>query len=128
MNYSSHIPAGIPAEYTSLAEFYAADMRRELSGESDYGVHWHGPEKADFPCWRVSYIQSTGEVYALELGSRGRVLVLGTIPPDTYEPGRKYYQSLDNILFGWADACLDGEPVTWVRDRLPKRPAPTLQV
>ncbi len=114
--------------YDSLEAFYAADERRRRSGEADYGVWW--TDVWSLPCWRVSYIQATGEVYAVE-GSGGRVEVLGVVPPDPADDGaaypygdkrvqQTYYRTLDRILAGWPEHC--GEPggLQWVRDALRK--------
>ena len=97
--------------YPNIEAFYNDDPRRRLSGESDYGVWWtNGPR---WPTWRVSYIQATGEVYAVEGIQGGRVEVLGVVPPDE---GRYYYHTLDKLLDGWAEEA--GRPLSWVRERL----------
>lgn len=68
-------------EYPSLEAFYAGRPERARSGEADYGVHWRAGGR-DWPRWRVSYVQATGEVYAFEQAAKSRVRVLGVIPPD----------------------------------------------
>ena len=97
--------------YESLKAFYDEDPRRHRSPEADYGVHW--TNGAAWPMWRVSYVQATGEVYAAELGSPGRIEVLGTVPPDKDDI---YYRTLDGLLEGWADES--GRPLSWVRERI----------
>ena len=103
--------------YENIKAFYDAEPRRRWSGEADYGVRWtNGP---GWSYWRVSYIQATGEVYAVS--ERGRpqdfnVEVLGIVPPDDLTPGRVYYRTLDRLLDGWAKG---GErDVSWVKERL----------
>lgn len=105
-----------PVTYPSLQAFYSEDPRRERSGEADYGVHWRSDQGWASPRWRVSYIQATGEVYALELGGRSRVEVLGIVPPDDVPVGQVYYRTLDKLLEGWSDE--GNRPLSWVRGRL----------
>jgi hypothetical protein len=101
--------------YESLAEFYEADSRRARSGECDYGVWWR--DGKNFPFYRVSYVQSTGEVYAYALTGtiRDRVKVLGSVKPDD---DTIYYRTLDAILDGWTDHLHDVDGLSWIRDRI----------
>ena len=113
--------------FPDLRAFYSRDARRRSSGEADYGVHWR---LNGWPApWRVSYVQDTGEVYAVYLGllqpermivSHGPVLALGTVEPDHREPGRRdpYYRTLDAVLAGWPAHCGEPDGLLWVRDRL----------
>ena len=84
--------------FSNIEDFYNDDPSRRTSPEADYGVHWKldGWEGS----FRVSYVQNTGEVYAVHLGpyrqgalptgevfiSTGRqdgpVLLLGHFPVD----------------------------------------------
>lgn len=97
--------------YANIEIFYSADERRRRSGESDYGCHWRD-SVAPYPQYRVSYIQATGEIYAVQLGGKGHVEVLGKVPPDEEDP---YYKTLDCILKGWADVCGTKGNLDWVR-------------
>lgn len=105
----------------SLKDFYhlgpdrSACDRRFLSGEADYGVGWR--LKGWPGNWRVSYVQSTGEVYAVQNGD-GRVMVLGMVPADTLERGEIYHHTLDRILDGWAERCGQPNGLSWVIARL----------
>jgi len=101
--------------WPSIEAFYDDDPRRRHSGECDYGVWWSEPEP-DFPRYRVSYIEVTGEVYSVALrpGVDGPVFLLAVVPPDT---GRCYYETLDALLDGWAEHCGPGG-LSWVRERL----------
>ena len=106
--------------FQSLDEFYNADPRRLRSGEADYGVHW---KMRDWPgAWRVSYVQLTGEVYAVHGDGGNRPLfLLGTVKPDQpSSPQNTYYETLDRILEGWADQCASPGGLEWLRDRLKK--------
>ena len=104
----------------TLSGFYGIDFEREanagrfLSGEADYGVHWR--LKGWPGRWRVSYIQSTGEVYAVH--DRQCVLVLGIVPADTPVPGEIYYHTLDRVLDGWAEHCGRPNGLSWAIARL----------
>ena len=100
----------------SLNVFYqlGAD-RRFLSGEADYGYAW---KLKQWPgTWRVSHVQSTGEVYAVN-NDVGRVMVLGIVPADTRVPGEIYYHTLDRILDGWPERCGAPSGLSWVIARL----------
>ena len=92
--------------FGGIEEFYAADERRRRSGEADYGARW-GPGRS-----RVSYVHATGEVYA----EGGRVVILGTVPPDPLPA--LYYKTLDGLLAGWPEAMMRGETLDWIRSRL----------
>ena len=105
----------------SLENFYHSDPnpavvnRRFLSGEADYGVGW---KLRGWPgSWRVSYVQSTGEVYAVN-NDVGRVMVLGIVPADTRAKGEIYYHTLDRILDGWPERCGTPSGLSWVIARL----------
>ena len=106
--------------FPSIDAFYAADPRRRWSGEADYGVHWRlaGWEYR----WRVSYVQATGEIYAVHQGATiGPVFVLGTVEPDPVDERDRrsvYYATLDDMLSGWAEQCGGPDSLRWVKDRL----------
>ena len=80
---------------TSYQEFMK-DPSRKRSPEVDFGAHWrlaHDP--GGYP-WRVSWIERTGELYAVELGSPERdrrVIVLGHYPN---------LEEVEAALEGWA--------------------------
>ena len=114
----AELPAPFPQRnriYPSLDAFYADNPDRQMSGESDYGTHWTNPGQS-YPLWRVSYIQKTGEVYAVQLGGAGVVQVLGTLAPDQDDI---YYRTLNHVLDGWAEVCGQPGSLDWVRRRLP---------
>ena len=121
------------SEYVSLKAFYADRPERDKSPESDYGVHWHANGR-DWPSYRVSYVQATGEVYAVERGA-GPVRVLGVVQPDPDERFASkdevggiawsdrhrrgtYYDTLDKILDGWADPGVSGFDLAWIERKL----------
>jgi len=55
----------------------SGDPRRAKSLEVDFGVFWR-LGKANWPQWRVSWIEATGELYAKELApDSDRYIVLG---------------------------------------------------
>lgn len=103
----------MPESYLNIEAFYAQNEERRRSGEADYGVWWTEPGR-DWPRWRVSYIQKTGEVYAVQL-TGGRVELLGVVSPDD---DHIYYHTLDHILEGWADVIHAPGSLDWVRARL----------
>ena len=99
--------------YPNIEAFYSENEDRRRSPEADYGVWWHDGVGAEF--WRVSYVQATGEVYALNNWT-GQLQVLGVIPPDA--DGGSYYRTLDRILEGWSEHCGRLNSLAWVRERL----------
>ena len=101
--------------YANIKEFYAENEERKQSGEADYGCWWTAPGMS-FTKWRLSYIQKTGEVYAVQLKDGGLVKVLGIVPPDD---DRIYYRTLDRILEGWAEAIHRPGSLVWVERKLP---------
>ena len=101
--------------YANIEDFYAENEERRRSGEADYGVWWTELNH-NWPKWRVSYIQKTGEVYAVQLSAGSQVKLLGVLPPDD---ASIYYQTLDRILEGWADVIQKPGSLDWIRTRLP---------
>ena len=109
--------------YASLETFYSENEARRQSPEADYGVWWMDDSKYEH--WRVSYVQATGEVYAVKLPGVGEVRVLGIVPPDPDERTRAdlrrqltYYRTLDRILAGWVNHCGQPGGLAWIRERL----------
>jgi hypothetical protein len=99
--------------FESIKAFYADRPERESSMECDYGVHWHDG-RIRWPMWRVSYVQATGEIYAVRTGGRPELVkVLGVVAPDE---GRYYYRTLDRIFDGWADQAVCR--LSWAKARL----------
>ena len=103
--------------YANLDAFYDDNPERRRSGEADYGCWWRDGQ-SDYPRYRVSYVQKTGEVYAVQLGNEAKVEVLGIVPPDD---DRIYYRTLDRILEGWADHIHEPGSLNWVRGKLSER-------
>lgn len=97
-------------EFTGEEEFYADDERRRRSVEIDYGAEWKD-ENQDGP-WRVSYIQDTGEIYALKIsgGVKGPLLLLGQIGP-------RNHREADRLLEGWENRNLREADLAWIRER-----------
>lgn len=79
------------------AEWIEEETRRR-SGELDFGVWWRVGEQ-DYPRWRVSWIDDTGELYAREAGT-DRYVILGT-----YETEEEVEHRMD----GWASGRFGGK-------------------
>ena len=100
--------------YRDIEAFYDDNRARRFSGEADYGVWWaNGPGRWR---WRVSYIEATGEVYAVNRDTEGPVEVLGIVPPDPHDPGEVYYATLESVLHGWAEG--GPKDIAWARERI----------
>ena len=120
-------------------EFYSDNPARRRSPETDYGVHWRLDGWAG--TWRVSYVRDTGEVYAVFQGptqsgrlptgeiiiatgpEEGPVLLLGHFPwkpSDLEEAGPRdvYYRSLELLLEGWPERCVQPNGLVWVIEKL----------
>jgi hypothetical protein len=120
-------------EFPSLEAFYDDRPERRRSGEADFGVHWHADGKR-WPEWRVSYVQATGEVIAVEQYGTCRVRLIGVIEPDEDKRYTKdevggvawsdmhrrgtYYDTLDALLDGWADPDISGHDLAWITRKL----------
>jgi hypothetical protein len=68
--------------------------KRACSPEVDFGVWWTmtGNER-EFPRWRLSWIENTGELYACQ-PAKDRFIKLGIIPDR---------DRLNSLLAGWSD-------------------------
>ena len=76
-------------------EDFMADPARARSPEVDFGAWWrHEHDPGGYP-WRVSWIERTGELYAVEMrpGRGRRVIVLGKYPTR---------EAVEAALEGWA--------------------------
>ena len=101
--------------YPNINAFYSENEARRRSGEADYGVWWHDGVRSEI--WRVSYIQATGEFYAVNR-HHGQIEVLGIVPPD---PEEIYYKTADRILEGWSEHCGKLNSLAWVREQLAEK-------
>lgn len=113
-------------KFPNLDAFYDDNPERRRSGEADYGVMWRGAKS--WPLYRVSYVQATGEVYAVAQGGSREVTILAVVPPDPdnrvetgdWGTGDTYYRTLDGLLDGWADRSVSRHSLTWIKSRLTK--------
>jgi hypothetical protein len=109
--------------FRSRDDFELDNPHRFLSPESDYGVHWRTSAVPNVR-WRVSYIQYTGEVYAIAQTPPFEVWLMGTVPPDPVDETvpfarrQVYYRTLDTILTGWADPRVSAFDLDWIVNRL----------
>lgn len=92
--------------WNDIEEFYDADPRRRTSGELDFGCMWVEIDRPRWPQYRVSWVDDTGEVYAVRL-NHGRIELLGKVE------GR---EQAEQALRGWA--MISPMTLDWVRDRL----------
>jgi hypothetical protein len=121
--------------FSNIEDFYNDNPDRRRSPEADYGVHWR--LEGWRGSWRVSYIQNTGEVYAVHLGpyqagtlptgdtligtghGNGPVLLLGAFPVDEERSLRDvFYRSLEAHLEGWPRMCTTPHGLAWVMERM----------
>lgn len=71
------------------------DKQRSTSKQVDFGYFWtqSGSER-EYPRWRVSWIEATGELYACQ-AAKDRFILLGEIPDRA---------RLDELLYDWAES------------------------
>ena len=99
------------ATHDSLGVFVAADARRELRNEREYGEFW----LADgFPpaAWRAAWLPRTGELYMQRIGgvlASGRVTVVARVADEAALAAR---------LAGWEDVAGTNGSVHWLLQRL----------
>jgi hypothetical protein len=95
--------------HQDLEAFYISDERRRRSREVDYGVWWTLPAQ-DWPYWRVSWVEATGEFYAVAQLASGD----GTTVAHAGFPSE---EAAEAALAGWEDHCHEGG-LGWVWARL----------
>ena len=107
-----------------LQQFYDEDPRRRRSEELEFGRDWND----DGGRYEVSWVEDTGEVYAMSEPSGGIVTdpigdnivtnvsehqlivtILGLVP------GR---DAIAAVMHGWEDAMSGGAGLEWVRRRI----------
>lgn len=97
--YLATAPHLIERQIETDYQAWAEQPERKRSPESDYGSWWtlRGDNNyPQFPRWRVSWIEKTGELYAVELGQEKehRYIVFGVVA---------YERIADFLMQGWAD-------------------------
>ena len=95
----------------TLEEFYACDPQRATAAEVAYGSLWR--EFAPVPTYRLAWLPTTGELYAMELSEpdedKDPVEVLGVL---WSRP------QVEACLAGWSERCGDQRSLLWARDRI----------
>jgi hypothetical protein len=95
----------------TLEEFYASDPHRAGSPEVPYGSLWR--EFAPVPAYRLAWIPTTGELYAMELSEpderKDPVEVLGVLWSRS---------QVEACLAGWSERCGGQRSLLWVRDQI----------
>ena len=84
--------------YVGLDEFRAEAPLSRSGVEVDFGCHWTEPGQT-FPRWRVSWVERTGELYAVRTAGHPLLIVYAVIPAR---------EAVDRVLAGWADASPRG--------------------
>ena len=86
---------GAPERPLTLEAYMAADGDlRARSPEVDYGTHWRTEPELEWPMARVSWIEATGELYAVTFHEENPVEVLAVI---------HRRDLVEEILEGWAE-------------------------
>jgi hypothetical protein len=98
----------------SLDHFYSEDPRRQRSRESDFGVQWR--EEAAGPRFRVSWIEATGELYALRQDPSHMVELLGRVPRSGHPDPLRSDLIVEAVLAGWEHRCGQPGSLRWARD------------
>ena len=91
--------------------FHAADRRRRVSGEVDFGATWRVEGSND--AWRLSWIRDTGELYLCRADgydcSCTDVSVIAVVPSEA---------EVDALLDGWREMRHDPDGIGWLSGRL----------
>jgi len=90
-------------------EFYK-DEKRQHSRELDFGAQWR--DGVIWPTYRVTWIENTGEVYAIPLtndNQKEKVEILAVVESE---------EKIEEYLKGWADKCTGMNSLDWVRNVL----------
>jgi hypothetical protein len=91
--------------------FHAADRRRRLSAEVDFGATWRWAGSND--AWRVAWIRDTGELYLCRAdGYDGACTDVSVLAVLTREA------DVDALLDGWRDRRIDPDGLSWLVRRL----------
>jgi len=107
-------------ERISKEEFYK-NKERKYSRELDYGVHWRDGQS--WPTYRVTWVEATGEVYAIA-NDEEMVEILGVVKEsktlDEIEKAGGGYNDLriEKLLSGWANVCGQPNSLDWIRSKL----------
>lgn len=114
-----------PEGFDSQEAFYAADERRRLSPEVDFGVWWRGPAASVF---RLTWVEETGEVIAVSLAPATFAFNDGSVLVRAGEPGAVFRlavlesrEAVEQALAGWAYVCGEPDSLGWARGRLARR-------
>ena len=95
----------------TLEEFYACDPQRAAAPQVPFGSLWR--EFAPVPTYRLAWVPSTGELYAVELSEpderKDPVEVLGVL---WSRP------QVEACLAGWSEQCGGQRSLLWARDRI----------
>lgn len=127
--------------YPDVEKYYQDHPDARPSPESDYGVWWRDD---DGGVWRVTYVHTTGHVYAIRSSSTGAnservnvggqvavlvsagreagpVVILGKLEPweDSDDPGDwSPPEPAERALEGWAEVCGSQGSLAWVLERV----------
>ena len=110
---------GTRASWPDINAFYD-DRGGRRSIEYDFGVHNYDDAEVHLPMylrtrWRVSVVESTGDVYAIDSNDR-TVVLLGRFA--TQPPGR-FAGPMDAAFADWSGGSLAGRPLSWFAERIP---------
>ena len=96
--------------WTDEQAFHAADSRRRLSAETDFGATWRASGSSD--AWRVAWLRDTEELYLCRAdaydGSCTDVTVLAVLPE----------AAVEQVMDGWRDAREQSDGLDWLRARM----------
>jgi len=97
--------------YLSLGAFYAADKRRDISHEHEFGLWWLGDDW-HAPRFRAASVEETGELYLMQhegTPGGGRVDVVAVAPT---------LEDVGVLLDGWCEEVGEWGSLRWLLGRL----------
>ena len=93
-----------PGTWPSEDAFRAADHRRQLPVEVEFGARWFGGAEED--PWRVCWLERTRELVAVQLDGPVRLLAAAVDRP-----------AVERALRGWWQVCGHRGSLPWVEHR-----------
>lgn len=99
------------SSWTDEPAFHAADPRRRISAEVDFGATWRTGGSND--AWRLSWIRETGELYLCRAdGYDGSCTDVGVLAVVSHEA------DVDALLEGWPERRTDPDGLSWLAGRV----------
>lgn len=88
---------------------FIENRRRHGSKEVDFGFNWKLRTGQRYPLWRLSWIENTGELYAVNMKNLDDFIVIGKF---------NSLEDVENFLSGWTDAMFKMGLIEFIKQKL----------